>query len=78
MPIFEYVCSKCDKEFELLVRSSSDTGACPHCGSKKLTKKFSVFASSTAGATSGVSPSVGACGMPRTGGCGCRGPHHHH
>jgi putative FmdB family regulatory protein len=78
MPIYEYSCGKCDKEFELLVRSANDKGVCPHCGSQKLTKKFSVFASSSTASSSGSSPSIGACGMPRTGGCGCSGPHHHH
>ena len=77
MPLYEFVCMKCDKDFELLVRSSNweGTAACPHCGSKKLTKKLSVFASSVASSA----PSAPACGMsPGSGGCGCCGPHHHH
>ena len=77
MPLYEFVCSKCAKDFELLVRSINWEGAaaCPHCGSKKLTKKLSVFASSVA---SSSSTAAHACGMKPGGGCGCCGPHHHH
>lgn len=74
MPIFEFSCDKCDKNFELLVRSVKWEGSaeCPHCGSKKLQKKLSVFAS--AGAPASAATVTGACGMkPRRhgGGCGC-------
>lgn len=77
MPLYEFVCSHCSKEFELLVRSAAWKGeaACPRCGSKNLSKKLSVFASQTAGNSSG-GESLPAC--HRAGGCGCRGPHHHH
>jgi putative FmdB family regulatory protein len=44
MPIFEYKCSACGGDFELLVRSDTDL-ACPECGSSRIDKKFSVFAS---------------------------------
>ncbi|MGA2221817.1 MAG: zinc ribbon domain-containing protein [Verrucomicrobiia bacterium] len=81
MPLYEFHCASCEKDFELLVRSSRWEGtSCPHCGSKKLTKKLSVFAASVASSTS-AAPS---CAMnPQGGGCpdtlcrGCR-PHHHH
>ncbi len=32
MPIFEYKCSQCDKEFEKLVFGNEDV-VCPKCGS---------------------------------------------
>ncbi|MBP7825391.1 MAG: zinc ribbon domain-containing protein [Verrucomicrobia bacterium] len=76
MPIYEFHCEKCDRDSEILVRSSEWKGAkCPHCGSTKLEKKLSVFASasSSGGADAcAVSPS-GA----RGGGC-CGGGCHHH
>ncbi len=77
MPLYEFVCDKCEKDFELLVRSVNWEGAaaCPHCGSKKLSKKLSVFASQVAGGSTG-GESLPACGRP--GGCGCAGPKHHH
>jgi len=40
MPLYSYHCAKCDKDVELLV-SSSDTPACPTCGSKKLERLVS-------------------------------------
>ena len=39
MPIYEYRCRGCGKEFEALVRAT-DTPAC-ECGSKDLEKKLS-------------------------------------
>ncbi len=72
MPIYEFHCGKCGKDSEILVRSSEWEGSkCPHCGSTKLSKKFSVFASSGGAEDSGPS-----CSKP--GGCGCRGPKHNH
>ncbi|HTS17865.1 MAG TPA: zinc ribbon domain-containing protein [Verrucomicrobiae bacterium] len=77
MPLYEFVCAKCERDFESLVRSSKWEGsvACPHCGSTKLTKKLSVFAAQGGGATSSAS-APSACG--RTGGCCCGGGKHHH
>jgi len=40
MPIYEYQCSKCDKEFEYLVLGSSKP-ECPACNSKKVQKLMS-------------------------------------
>jgi putative FmdB family regulatory protein len=77
MPIYEFHCGKCDKDSEILVRSSNWEGTpCPHCGSTKLAKKFSTFASHGAGEN-------GACETPnRAAGGGCCGcasgrPHKH-
>jgi len=44
MPLFEYVCDKCGKEFEELVRSPDEKVCCPSCKSSKVEKKMSVFA----------------------------------
>lgn len=78
MPIYEFHCAKCEKDSEILVRSSKWQGAkCPHCGSSRLEKKLSVFASS--GAT-GASSEAPACGNGSGGGCGCHcsgGKHRH-
>ncbi|HEU5070088.1 MAG TPA: zinc ribbon domain-containing protein [Verrucomicrobiae bacterium] len=79
MPIYEFHCAKCEHDSEILVRSSDWQGTkCPHCGSTKLEKKFSTFASSSAGASE---PS--ACGNGGGGGgggcCACASgrPHRH-
>lgn len=62
MPIYEYACSKCGKEFEMLVRSGT-VPDCPSCHSTELEKKLSVFAA--AGSTTEAAPTAcGACGHP--------------
>lgn len=43
MPLFSYRCAKCEDEFEQLVRSS-DTPACPACGSTDLERLVSAIA----------------------------------
>lgn len=75
MPIYEFHCQSCRRDSEVLVRSVKWEGTpCPHCGSAKLEKKLSVFASSMAGETAAESctgkPS--SCGM-----CGTGKPHSH-
>ncbi len=42
MPIFEYVCGECDKEFELLVLHDERV-KCPSCDSDHLSKLYSRF-----------------------------------
>jgi putative FmdB family regulatory protein len=76
MPIYEFHCQKCEKDSEILVRSSRWRGTrCPHCGSTKIVKQLSVFASA-GGGEAGASPACesgsGACG------CCCGGGKHKH
>jgi putative FmdB family regulatory protein len=50
MPIYEFHCGECEWDGEILVRSADwKNSECPHCGSKKLSKKFSTFASANTG-----------------------------
>jgi putative FmdB family regulatory protein len=51
MPIFEFICSDCNKPFEELVRSSSVVSevVCPSCHSQNVKKKISTFASKVSG-----------------------------
>jgi putative FmdB family regulatory protein len=75
MPIYEFHCGQCEKDSEVLVRSSNWDGTkCPHCGSTKLAKKLSVFASSISGegADASCSGNPRSCGM-----CGTGKPHSH-
>jgi len=45
MPIFEFKCCGCGKEFERLIFGSDDQApACPECGSSDTNKLLSVFA----------------------------------
>ena len=65
MPIYEYACRQCGREFEAFVRSST-VPDCPVCHSTELEKKLSVFATAAAPAESAplaASP-CGSCGHP--------------
>lgn len=72
MPIYEYKCRKCGKDFELLVFGEGNQAACEHCGSKTVEKQFSSFAVGNAAAPAHGAPdcapqcgdgfSRGACG----------------
>lgn len=44
MPIYEYHCDNCNKDFETLVRRASEAVHCPGCGSENLTRKLSAHA----------------------------------
>ena len=80
MPIYEFSCNSCRRDSEVLVRSSDWTGTpCPHCGSTRLTKKLSVFASTSGGGGSPECADAPACGMnpASCGSCCGGGPHSH-
>jgi len=65
MPIYEYVCNKCGKQFELLLRGQ-DSPSCPECGHTRLTRNFSVPAAHTGGSGSSAAESCPvreSCGM---------------
>ncbi|MEZ6097194.1 MAG: zinc ribbon domain-containing protein [Pirellulaceae bacterium] len=71
MPIYEYQCNRCDKEFEQLVRGDAQV-ACPHCSSKKVDRKLSVVAHpSISSQTTNHQP--GGCGRPQCSSGGCQG-----
>jgi len=73
MPIFEFHCKKCGNEFEeLLTLAEREDGrlVCPACGSKRIARGFSAFATGPAGPASGGSFG-GGCGAG--GGCGSGG-----
>jgi len=61
MPIYEYVCEDCRRDFEELVRSvrSSRKVTCPACGGSRVQRHPSVFAARQ-----------GEVEMPPVGGCG--------
>jgi putative FmdB family regulatory protein len=70
MPIYEFYCEKCGRDSEIFVRSSDWNGTkCPHCGSTKLDKKFSTFASANAGGNSPAKVSGGGGHHCCGGGC---------
>lgn len=58
MPIYEYKCEKCDKEFEYLVLGAGDDVTCPECEGKKVYRLMS-SCSFKSGGNSDFSPSSG-------------------
>ncbi|MBL8814677.1 MAG: zinc ribbon domain-containing protein [Planctomyces sp.] len=74
MPMFEFACEKCEKEFEMLV-DRNESPVCPHCGSTRLEKLMSVSSGRVAG--SKALPIASSCPPPSHGPCGpgcCRIP----
>ncbi len=72
MPIYEFHCAQCERDSEILVRSTDWKNAeCPHCGSKKLSKKFSTFASANSGGDARPGRGNGGGHSCGGGGCGC-------
>jgi len=68
MPIYEYTCRECGSEFEQLVRGD-EKPACPKCGKKQLSKRWSVPSAHSGGASepacaSGQCPAMPPSGCP--------------
>jgi putative FmdB family regulatory protein len=69
MATYEYVCMACETPFEErrpMTAAVTTEVACPSCGSERVRRRFSLFA--TGGATTGASAGC-ACG----GACACAG-----
>ena len=65
MPMFEFACRDCKRSFEELMtfaQMENGEAVCPHCGSKKVERKLSTFA------TGGPSGGGGGCGGSGGGG----------
>lgn len=73
MPIYEYVCDKCDTRFERIVINKQQEIACPKCSSNRASIQLSVFATSNGSANGpkSSSSSSSAGGSCCGGGCGC-------
>ena len=69
MPIYEYRCRGCGKDFEKYVPGAAAAVVCPTCTSGDITRKLSVFGLRSDG--SPVASSVGGGGGCCGGGCSC-------
>ncbi len=74
MPIFEYHCPKCNRNFEAILRRRDEAVNCPECGSGELERLLSGFgiAKASPAAKCAAAPS---CPGANTGCCGghCHG-----
>jgi putative FmdB family regulatory protein len=64
MPIYEYHCEECERDFEQFLRSmaSKEAIVCPTCGSEQVKKAMSVFGGvSHGGGVSSYSNAAPAC-----------------
>jgi putative FmdB family regulatory protein len=69
MPIYEYRCRGCGRDFELYVAGASTTVACPACDGGDVMRKLSVFGLKSGGPVmSSVPAGIGGC---CGGGCSC-------
>ncbi|MBN2124158.1 MAG: zinc ribbon domain-containing protein [Deltaproteobacteria bacterium] len=59
MPIYEYRCKKCNKEFEFLVLGNNDAVTCPECDTKRVERLMSSCSFKSGG---DFSPAGGASG----------------
>ncbi len=62
MPIYEYRCEECDLVFPRLQRMGADVQGvtCPICGSEKVERELSTFASTCSEGNAGAA--AGSCG----------------
>lgn len=61
MPIYEYHCDECEKNFDVFVRSAAQQSQpkCPECGSTKVKKAISLFGVGSGGGAQSLGASCG-------------------
>jgi putative FmdB family regulatory protein len=72
MPLYEYACRDCDRQFEVLQRMGADSRglSCPSCGAPKPARLQSSFATaSTEKARTTPAPGFGCACNPGRGSC---------
>jgi putative FmdB family regulatory protein len=74
MPIYEYVCLDCGREFEELVRGNEQP-VCPGCGRQRLERLMSAAAGQVSGGGAAACPARDACASTHC--CGSHCPMHH-
>lgn len=70
MPLFDFFCRDCEKEFEILLMGK-EKPYCPHCQGDNLVKQMSVFAHRSKGSDGSTksSSSGGGCSGCAGGSC---------
>ncbi|MBN2122843.1 MAG: zinc ribbon domain-containing protein [Deltaproteobacteria bacterium] len=62
MPIYEYRCNQCNKEFECLVLGSGDGVTCPECNGENVERLMSACGFKSGGTYSPAGGSSGCSG----------------
>lgn len=74
MPIYEYICQECKKEFELIrpMSQADQPIPCTGCGGENVKKKLALFYAQSGGSSlAGTSaPSCGSCSGGSCSTCG--------
>ena len=70
MPIYEYICKKCDEMFAVYqsINDGEKNTKCPECGSNKVKKIISAFSACSIGGGDSSSGSAGGFGGGFSGG----------
>ncbi|MCD0463571.1 FmdB family zinc ribbon protein [Roseiconus lacunae] len=71
MPLYEYDCSKCNHQVEVLVRNSEEKPECPECGGHELVRLMSATAAPNMNGSKSLPTARPDCGAPRCCGGGC-------
>jgi len=78
MPLYEYRCGSCSRQFEILQALGAAAGeaVCPDCGARESERQLSTFAVSNGGTSSPARAQAfdgGGCSLPQCGGGRCAG-----
>jgi putative FmdB family regulatory protein len=71
MPLFEFLCKKCNKKFEILILGEENI-ECPRCGDSAVVRQFSNFVSASSSSTCTTTDFCSAspeCACKCSGGC---------
>jgi putative FmdB family regulatory protein len=69
MPIYEYKCMKCNKDFEYLVLGSDSSVSCPECNGNKVKRQMSACSFKSDGNYSPSSGSSSGCATCSSSSC---------
>ena len=69
MPIFEYECGDCGRQFEKIVYRTSSAVTCDSCGSARVEKRYSAFAVGAGSLGPEAPAGCTTCGAERPGMC---------
>jgi putative FmdB family regulatory protein len=72
MPLYEYKCTKCNEQFEVLLLKQDETVTCPRCNTADVEKLMSACAVKSGGT---FTPSTGSSGCASCSGGNCSACH---